>query len=364
MKKLLSLALAFATVLTLVACGGSKTSTGTAPAASGSTAPAAPAAPAASEAAPAEEKFDRAAVKADLLVGTAASGGTWYVLGAAIADAVNQASGMNVSPATTSGTVDNIRLLSQGNIDIGMSQAPAEYHARFSEDLFVDTKIENINWISGGHYSKGQMVVPADSDIYTFEDLLGKQIPMGAVGSGSRNYTGRGTLLANGYDLDQFDVLAVNNAQGSEMMQDGEVQATYFSAGIGVSGILSIASVMDVRIIPTPDGAIEKLAETRPEWAAAMKYFTIPAGTYGDNFEDTQVLGFISNFLVRDDMDEDVVYAWLDYFAELAPTLTNVSKEASEYTMENISAGTCVTPHPGAVKWFADHGVTITDPLA
>ena len=186
-----------------------------------------------------------------------------------------------------------------------------------------------------------------------------------------------------------MNILVINAGSSSLKYQlmnpeTGDVSAKGLCERIGIDGRLThnangvktvkeiampthgeaIASVMDVRIIPTPDGAIEKLAETRPEWAAAMKYFTIPAGTYGDNFEDTQVLGFISNFLVRDDMDEDVVYAWLDYFAELAPTLTNVSKEASEYTMENISAGTCVTPHPGAVKWFADHGVTITDPLA
>ena len=346
MKKVLAFVLVAAMALTMVACGKE---------------------PANTTAAPNNETkaaFDRSAVKADLLVGTAASGGTWYVLGAAIADAVNQASNMTVSPSTTSGTVDNIRLLSKGDIDIGMSQAPAEYHARFSEDLFKDTKIENIMWISGGHYSKGQMVVRADSPYYTFDDLVDKEIPMGAVGSGSRNYTGRGTLLANGHDLDDYKVLAINNQQGAEKMQDGEVAATYFSAGIGVSGILSIASVMDVRIIPTPDGAIEKLRETKPEWAAAMKYFKIPAGTYGDKFEETQVLGFISNFLVRNDMKDDVVYAWLDYFAELAPTLTNVSKEAAEYTMEFISSGCCITPHPAAVKWFGDHGVTITDPLA
>lgn len=355
-KTVISLLLLASMVLALAACSGGSGSSATSSPAPSTSAPSAE---------PSDSgEIDYANVTGNLLLGTAGSGGTWYTLGAAIGDVINQNSKLKVSISTTNGTVDNNRLVSTGDIDIAMSQPPAEYHAMKGEDLFAGNNIDNVRWICGGHFSKGQMVVKADSDIMSYADLAGKNVAIGAVGSGVRHYVGRGNLLLNGLDLDDIKDVAINQTQSAEALQDGDVDAAMFSGGIGLSSILSVSSVMDIRILPIDDNAIEELAKTRPEWAPAMKYFTIPAGTYGDNFEEVQTVGYQTSFLANESIPDDVIYAFLEYMYQYAPTLTDVSAEAAEYTLENMASGCCIHPHPGAVKWFADHGIEIVDPLS
>ena len=83
---------------------------------------------------------------------------------------------------TTAGSNANIRLLSDGYIEIGLAQA----------DLIADAykTNEDLRAIAGLYTETCQLVVRADSNIQTLDDLSGHTVSIGAEESGTeRNAT-------------------------------------------------------------------------------------------------------------------------------------------------------------------------------
>ena len=347
MKRACALFLSMAMLMALAACGGEKATT---PSESGSTP------------SDAVEKID--SPSANLVMGTAGAGGTWYVLGSGIANLVTKYTNINMTASSTNGTVENMRLTGAGRLDIGMTQPPADYDAVMGRDLFEGEKYENLRWMCGGHYSIGQIAVPANSDIHSIADLKGKRVAIGVVGSGVRHIVGNGLIQLGGVTLDDIEIISVNQDQGTEALQDGTADAAVYSGGILVSGLLNLSQSMDVRILSIPQGSIEEMEKANPSLAAAMKYVTIPAGTYKGQTEDVLTSGFITAYTVNEDVSDDAVYAILETIYQHSSELEEISTSGAEYTLEGgLAEGCTITPHPGAVKWFADHGITIEDPL-
>lgn len=350
LKKVFALLLSTAMLFSLVACGSTPSQSSEESSNPG-------------EASSDVEKIDSPSTS--LVMGTAGAGGTWYVLGSGIANLVTKYTNINMTASSTNGTVENMRLTGANRLDIGMTQPPADYDAVMGRDLFQGEKYENLRWMCGGHYSIGQIAVPADSDIYSIEDLKGKRVAIGVVGSGVRHIVGNGLIQLGGLTLDDIEIVSVNQDQGTEALQDGTADAAVYSGGILVSGLLNLSQSMDVRILSIPEGSIEEMAETNPSLAAAMKYVTIPAGTYKGQTEDVLTSGFITAYTVNADVSDEAVYAILETIYQHSDELAEISTSGAEYTLEEgLAQGCTITPHPGAVKWFADHGITIEDPLA
>jgi hypothetical protein len=361
MKRIAALFLTLAMALSLIACSGNSDSGDNS---SGNSGPA----PSQSETLPDASSGDIQKIdspSADLVIGTAGAGGTWYILGSAIANLVTKYTNINMTASSTNGTVENMRLTGAGRLDIGMTQPPADYDAVKGQDLFDGEAYENLRYLCGGHYSIGQIAVPADSDIKTIADLKGKRVAIGVPGSGVRHVVGNGLIQLGGVTLDDIQIISVNQDQGTEALQDGTADAAVYSGGILVSGLLNLSQSMDVRILSIPEDSIAGMEKTNPAMAAAMKYVTIPAGTYRGQTEDVLTAGFITAFTVNKDVSDDAVYSILEAIYQHSDELEEVSTSGAEYTLEEgLGKGCTITPHPGSVKWFADHGITLEDPLA
>ena len=361
MKRIAALFLTLAMALSLIACSGNSDSGDNS---SGNSGPA----PSQSETLPDASSGDIQKIdspSADLVIGTAGAGGTWYILGSAIANLVTKYTNINMTASSTNGTVENMRLTGAGRLDIGMTQPPADYDAVKGQDLFDGEAYENLRYLCGGHYSIGQIAVPADSDIKTIADLKGKRVAIGVPGSGVRHVVGNGLIQLGGVTLDDIQIISVNQDQGTEALQDGTADAAVYSGGILVSGLLNLSQSMDVRILSIPEDSIAGMEKTNPAMAAAMKYVTIPAGTSRGQTEDVLTAGFITAFTVNKDVSDDAVYSILEAIYQHSDELEEVSTSGAEYTLEEgLGKGCTITPHPGSVKWFADHGITLEDPLA
>ena len=109
-KKLFALILAAAMALSLAACGSG-----------GTTETIANAAPGTAEETVSNKHYD-------ITLGTAGTTGTYYVVGAAIANAVNNvAPNLTVVAQATNGGVENINLILSGDMEIGFTNADAAY---------------------------------------------------------------------------------------------------------------------------------------------------------------------------------------------------------------------------------------------
>ena len=304
------------------------------------------------------------AKQTEIILGTAGAGGTWYVLGSGIANVISKHNpDIKMTSSSTNGSVENLRLVDQKRIDIGMTQPPADFEAYTGIGLYKEgAPLKSLRYMCGGHYSIGQLVVRADSNIKTIADLKGKKVAFGTVGSGTRHYVGRGLLRLAGLDMEDIQMVALNQDQGGDALADGSVDAAMFSGGIPVPGLMNLAMTKDVRILPVPDGSVEKMKKEDPSTGAAMKYFTVPAGTYKGQTKDILTAGFITGFVVREDIPEETVYKILKTIDEYRSELVEIHPSGAEYTLETLASGGAIPFHPGSLRFFKEKGITVENP--
>ena len=294
------------------------------------------------------------------IIGTAGQGGTWYTLGSGIANVVSKYNdNIKMTSSSTRGTIENMRLVASKRIDIGMTQPPADYYALKGMDLFEGKPNPNLRFVCGGHYSVQHTVVPYDSAIKCIADLKGKRVAIGVPGSGTRHICGRGVLWSGGLDFEDIKVVSLNQSQGADALIEGSVDAAHFSGGLPNPGLMNLAMTKKIRILPITPEDVEKLQKKYPFVGSAIKSIIIPEGMYKGQTEPVTTMGFITAFTTRDDFSEEVVYNFVKTLYEHSSDLAKIHKAGNEYTLEALSSGCVIPPHPGSVRFFKEMGVEL-----
>jgi uncharacterized protein len=300
-----------------------------------------------------------AAKQTEIIIGSAGSGGTYYIIGGAIANLVSKyQQNIKCTSSSTNGSIENMRLVSQKRIDIGMTQPPLDFDAYHGRNLFADKPMKQLRFLFGGHASVGHMVVPADSPAKSIQDLKGKKVGLGAPGSAVRTPVGETLLRLGGLGLDQVQVMPLSQTEGAAALRDGSIAATVFSGGYPVSSLLDLALTKAVRILPIPLEKIQEMQKNDPIGPALVQV-VIPANTYKGQEMPVSTCGFITTFIGRDDLKNEVVYDILKVLAERQAELIAIHPSGKEYSLEGLAKGCTIPPHPGAAKFFQDKGVSL-----
>ena len=129
---------------------------------------------------------DQASQKKFLNIGTGGTAGTYYPIGGAIAEILNNnIEGMNASAQSTGATVANINMLKDGSVDMAIVQNDLTYYAVNGTEMFQDKKVTNLKGIATLYPETCQFVTLDSSGIKTIADLKGKRVAVGAAGSGA-----------------------------------------------------------------------------------------------------------------------------------------------------------------------------------
>ena len=142
-----------------------------------------------------------------LNIATGGTAGTYYPLGGALAELLNQnIKGMNASAQSTGASVANVNMLKDGSVDIAFIQNDIAYYAANGKEMFKDNKVENIRGIAALYPETVQFVTTADKGIKSIADLKGKKVAVGASGSGAEA-NARQILGAYGLTYEHVDKL-------------------------------------------------------------------------------------------------------------------------------------------------------------
>ena len=137
----------------------------------------------------AENSAPKLAENTLLTVGTSSSGGAVYAVGAGISRLLSEKIGnLDMRAVATGGAVDNINLMSTGEIQIGLNAANTNYMA-VSGTLNGMEKQDNLRGICTLYPSVIHFLVSKKSGITSFDDLSGTSGAVGAAGSGSECYS-------------------------------------------------------------------------------------------------------------------------------------------------------------------------------
>ena len=281
------------------------------------------------------------------------AGGTWYPMGGALAEIIQQnIKGSSVS--TMQGTGDaNIMGVNNGQYTMGISFSFANADAVAGRGTFEGKKQENIVGMAALYPSPLQIVVKADAGINTIEDLKGKRIAPGLVGT-SGEVLVRNILDVHGLSYDDMSkVEHLAYADAAMLMKDGHLDAfmpfTTVPAPVIQDLGVSLGGVKLLSLAP------EKFEELKGINQGYSKY-VVGGDTYRGQSEDVLCVGSNNVVVVQKSLSEDLVYNMVKGICENKQKLMDVHQVMKDWDEKYAAADVGVELHPGAQKYFREAG--------
>ena len=283
---------------------------------------------------------------------TGGTAGTYYPLGGEIAALwMKHIPGLDVSVQSSGGSKDNILKMNNKEADLGTVQNDVMYYAyQGDKDFFAGQVIDSFVAIGSLYPELVQVVVPAESDIKTIADLKGKNVSVGAVGSGV--YFNAVQLLGEaGLTLEDIKPQHLSFDESATSFQNRQLDAFFVTAGLPNPAIMDVDSKRDVRLIGLTD---EQMAALQEKYAFYVPV-VVPAGAYKGILEDVTVPAVGAVLICGKDLDEELVYQMTKVLYENKDEMTHAKKEfiSAETGVEGIP----VPFHPGAERYFKEKGL-------
>ncbi|WHZ11943.1 MAG: TRAP transporter solute receptor, TAXI family precursor [Burkholderiaceae bacterium] len=288
-----------------------------------------------------------------LSIGTGGTGGVYYPLGGGMAAILSKyVPGWKATAEVTGASVANLQLIGQGKQDFGFAMADAAWDAENGLGKFKSRKVK-ARTLMVLYPNKVQVVTTDASGIHKLADFKGKRMSTGEPNSGTEVLALR-LLEAAGIDKDvSRERLSV--AEGVNAIKDRKIDGLIWVGGLPTAAITDLAATpgITVKLIPTA----QYTDELNKKWGPLYVKGVIPKETYKGQTDDVLNLD-VWNLLVADSaMSDDMAYTIVKTLMEHKADLVAVHREAQNITLEAQASGSPIPFHPGARRYFEEHGV-------
>ena len=202
-------------------------------------------------------------------------------------------------------------------------------------------------------YTEQVQIVTTDPEIKSVDDLKGKNVSIGAAGSGV--YFNAMDVLG-AYGLTEQDINPTYQSFGdsADSLKNGQIDAAFIVAGAPTTAVTDLATTKDVYLVSLDDEHVDKLLASSPYYTKV----TISKDVYGLD-SDTITVAVSAVVLARDDVSEDAIYKLVADIFDNAASLTDTHAKYAEVSTEFGASVTSVPYHPGAAKYFAEKGFDV-----
>ena len=281
---------------------------------------------------------------------TGPQGGSWYPLGGAIANIADK-HGIGVQVLPGAG-IANVLAVSLGRADMGFGNSISTVDGVAGRPPFEEVA-ENVCNVATLYPQYFQIVVNADSGIETVADARGKSIAIQPVGNTAEAISAQ-LFEVHGMTYDDMGrVSFVSYTDAVSLMKDNNAQMFTLGTTVPASAVMDLASSRSIKLLELDEDMFEAMRELNPGYSK----LTIPAGSYPGQDADVDVIGYATHVIARCDLDEDVVYQILEGMVEDMEDLVSIVRVMSDTTLEVMATDTGVPLHPGAERFYQDHGV-------
>ena len=290
---------------------------------------------------------------ANVTLGTASVGGTYFVYGQAWASLVGEKIGLNINTQQTQGPNQNLLLVQGKQIELGMTTMGVALQG----------------WNGTGEWTKGQQmrdvralfpmydtpfhfVALRKSGITSVAQLAGKR-----VGVGPRAGT-PGTYFPLMFQALGLQNVTVRNGQAADMgsqLGDGLIDCFAFAAGLPIPNFSELSASQDVVFFGFTPAEVAKVTQAMPELSPA----SIPAGTYKQMTKADATVGLFNFAIAHRTVPDSLAYAIVKAVHENHDAMVKGHAAAKETVPANLGKNTFLPFHPGAAKYYREKGHTI-----
>ena len=330
MKKFLALVLSVVMVLSLVACGETKTE------------------------APADTTPEQTetATPVDIVLATGGTTGTYYAVGNALVTTIGDKLSLSKLTAVDSGASKaNVQLVTAGSAQMSILQSDVLNYAHTGsggETMFDGAADMNSLWVAGVYNETVQLVTaPEITDI---ADLKGKTVCVGDVGSGTALNAAQ-VLEAYGMTFDDIDVMYDSFAGGAEALKNGQCDAAFTVSGAPTPALTDLATTYSFNMPSLSEEAVDYLTTNYP----FLVQDNLAGGTYSCVADEVVCVAVKAVFTASKDLSEDVVYEITKAMFESQSELAGAQAKFGFLSVEGALDGS-FNLHPGAEKYYKEVG--------
>lgn len=277
-------------------------------------------------------------------IGTGGTGGLFYVIGAGMADILNQHMPDTTARAEVTGaSVENIRRVAAGQMTFGFSSSSTLYEATAAEGPFQE-KLD-VAAMAYLYPAVLQIATIEGTGVEKMEDLAGKRINLGPPGSNSAILVQR---LMEAYGVfDAGNVQFLSYTEGATALMNGVIEATVVLAGAPTAALIDLGAQRNMRLISIDADKVDALTAEYPFY----QLYEIAPGTYSDQEDTVLAINDPATIFTSAGADEETVYQITKALFDNLGALGEVHPQARAISLDTATE-TPIALHPGAQRYF------------
>jgi uncharacterized protein len=298
-------------------------------------------------------------------IGTGGTAGTYYPVGALIANIISKAPGSRpcgsggscgvpglVAVAqTTDGSISNVEAINAGTLESGFCQSDILYWAYNGVGIFAENPpLTNLRLIANLYPEVVQIVVGRDAGLQSVADLAGKRVSIDVPGSGTLA-DARIILGAYGLTESDFEAVHLQSGQAMSLLRKGEIDAFFIVAGAPTASVASLIEDGVATLLPIVDQQAIELVIAQP-------FFSLSAVAYPQT-DIVPTLSVGAQWAVSPTIDETLVYGITSalWNENSRKELDEGHPVAKEILLKNALEGAAIPLHPGAQRYYEEIGL-------
>ncbi len=292
-----------------------------------------------------------------LSIATGGSGGVYFPYGGALARVVSaQLPGVQATAEVTGASVDNLKLMQLGKVDLAFTLADTLAEAVSGRGAFKETgPIGSIRTLAVLYTNYTHVVVKASLGVRRIADLKGKVVSVGSPGGGTELIADR-VLAAAGLDpRKDISRHALSVAESAGALKDGKLDAFFWSGGVPTAAIQDLMATpgMAVAFLPQDDLL---LFMQRDFGDRLYRLAMIPGGVYRGLDREVATIGVTNLLVASSAMDEALVYDIVRVMFDHKDALVAGHPEARHLAPPSSMDVSPAPFHAGALRYYRDKG--------
>jgi len=293
------------------------------------------------------------AADTDLLIGSTSASSSHYGYFVAVGQLINEhVDGVRASVVETGATMDNLRRMERGQIDLGLVTTNVAQHALAGTNAF-DGRAQDMSllWVYTG--APQNVVVRADAGVQSLEALDGVRFNPGIKGSATESTT-EAVFDALGLSADYVRG-STTDIVGA--IKDNRV-AGYVKSGAGErldSSTMDVATSTDIAVLGLSEAQAETLREQMPD----VSIVDIPEGA-ADGVPAYTTWSFGVGVAAAASLSEEAAYGIVKAVMEDETAQANAMARLEGQNLAELTLQYATVPlHPGALRWFEEAGMDV-----
>ena len=289
----------------------------------------------------------------DLLIGSTSASSSHYGYFVAVGQLINEnAEGLRASVVETGATMDNIRRMERGQVDLGLVTTNVAQHAVAGSNEFEGKQQDlMLLWVYTG--APQNVVMRADAGVADLSGLAGVRFNPGIKGSATESTT-EAVFHTLGLTA---DYVRGSTTDVVDMIKDNRV-AGYVKSGSGNKldgSTMDIATSTEIAILGLTPEQSDKLRAEMPD----ISVVDIPEGA-ADGVPAYTTWSFGVGVAAPSSMDEETAYQIVKSVMEDTEAQANAMASLKVESLADITLQFGTIPlHPGAARWFKEQGIDL-----